>query len=565
MPLFKLLLLTCVVAQTTAAARNNNVTVFRCCGPGETLDETDVNYRCVVNPSEPLDFVPIIFDHSSNQFLAPNTTPPMYFHMVQSRPPCQPAFLPAAPPGSPSSYVPFLNGSLWVHHLTNPMLDPGKFCVDRSGALFCVPDEPDAVKKCCSREFVYSEQERACVYADREDVQGLPADIMFGLPQCSELGLVGRLNETHWTSKDGPPGALRAPDGKVYTTKQYCLEHILEQPQHTLWTVIACAPQEDHVIKYHAEDTKFTLYPLGLLVSVFFLAVTLVASCMLPSTYHVLHWKCQVNHVGCLMVGDLFLAIVQLSGESLYRGPFCVFTAIVMHFVFLAAFFWLNTMCFNIWWTFRDLRPANLDKGQEACRFRLYQLYAWGVPFVIATLAAVIDRIPPDQYISLVRPKFGEHRCWFYGDADLLSYFYGPIGILLMMNLTLFAATARELTCGLWRTEVVKSTSERATLGRVCLKLVIVMGITWVVDVVSWIIGGPDYVWYMTDVMNALQGLLIFIVVGCQPQVWMAVKRMWCLSSDNPSDGGNARSSMSNAMPSTVNESTLSKPVETLC
>lgn len=47
------------------------------------------------------------------------------------------------------------------------------------------------------------------------------------------------------------------------------------------------------------------------------------------------------------------------------------------------------------------------------------------------------------------------------GDAEILSYFYGPIGILLMMNLTLFAATARELTCGLWRTEVVKSTSER--------------------------------------------------------------------------------------------------------
>lgn len=63
----------------------------------------------------------------------------------------------------------------------------------------------------------------------------------------------------------------------------------------------------------------------------------------------------------------------------------------------------------------RDLRPANLDKGQEACRLRLYQLYAWGVPFVIATLAAVLDRIPPDQYVSLIRPKFGEHRCWFYG------------------------------------------------------------------------------------------------------------------------------------------------------
>lgn len=28
-------------------------------------------------------------------------------------------------------------------------------------------------------------------------------------------------------------------------------------------------------------------------------------------------------------------------------------SAIMAHFFFLAAFFWLNTMCFNIWWTFR--------------------------------------------------------------------------------------------------------------------------------------------------------------------------------------------------------------------
>ncbi len=74
------------------------------------------------------------------------------------------------------------------------------------------------------------------------------------------------------------------------------------------------------------------------------------------------------------------------------------------------------------------------------------------------------------------------------------------------------------------------------------------MGITWVADVLSWAgnfdkrtktlslayncllkqiflfnyifpVGGPDYFWYVTDLINALQGVPIFIVVGCQPQV----------------------------------------------
>lgn len=86
------------------------------------------------------------------------------------------------------------------------------------------------------------------------------------------------------------------------------------------------------------------------------------------------------------------------------------------------------------------------------------------------------------------------------------------------------------------------------------------MGITWIVDVVSWAVGGPKYFWYLPDLVNALQGVFIFIVVGCQPQVWSAVKRMWCLS-DSPSRNGGYSS---NATPSIIDQSST-KPVETLC
>lgn len=47
------------------------------------------------------------------------------------------------------------------------------------------------------------------------------------------------------------------------------------------------------------------------------------------------------------------------------------------------------------------------------------------------------------------------------GDVEILTYFYAPIGALLVINMVLFAATARELTCGLWKRELVKSTTER--------------------------------------------------------------------------------------------------------
>lgn len=47
------------------------------------------------------------------------------------------------------------------------------------------------------------------------------------------------------------------------------------------------------------------------------------------------------------------------------------------------------------------------------------------------------------------------------GDLEKLAYFYGPVGALLGINLLLFASTTRQLTCGLWKRDKVKSTTER--------------------------------------------------------------------------------------------------------
>lgn len=65
------------------------------------------------------------------------------------------------------------------------------------------------------------------------------------------------------------------------------------------------------------------------------------------------------------------------------------------------------------------------------------------------------------------------------------------------------------------------------------MKLVIIMGVTWVADVFSWAHSVVEknssvltikhdvhyYVWYTMDAINALQGVLIFVVVATQPQV----------------------------------------------
>lgn len=109
------------------------------------------------------------------------------------------------------------------------------------------------------------------------------------------------------------------------------------------------------------------------------------------------------------------------------------------------------------------------------------------------------------------------------------------------------------------------------------MKLVVVMGVTWVADVLSWVVGGPQYIWYLTDLINALQGVFIFVVVGCQPQVWSAVKKLWSTKTGRGvtnTTNGVQHSSSSHGLPSmgesvtnnTFTNTTSTKiPMETIC
>jgi len=44
------------------------------------------------------------------------------------------------------------------------------------------------------------------------------------------------------------------------------------------------------------------------------------------------------------------------------------------------------------------------------------------------------------------------------------------------------------------------------------VKLFILMGGTWLMEFISWVVGGPQEYWIFTDLINCSRGFLIFIV-----------------------------------------------------
>lgn len=62
------------------------------------------------------------------------------------------------------------------------------------------------------------------------------------------------------------------------------------------------------------------------------------------------------------------------------------------------------------------------------------------------------------------------------------------------------------------------------------LKLFIVMGVNWSAEIISWALdpNGTRFVWYITDIGNSLQGVLIFFIFVCKTRVLRLLNKRCC-------------------------------------
>lgn len=54
------------------------------------------------------------------------------------------------------------------------------------------------------------------------------------------------------------------------------------------------------------------------------------------------------------------------------------------------------------------------------------------------------------------------------------------------------------------------------------------MGVNWATEIISWAAGGPEYLWYLTDIANTLQGVLIFIIFVWKDRIRKLLMERFC-------------------------------------
>ncbi|XP_050447946.1 G-protein coupled receptor Mth2-like isoform X6 [Cataglyphis hispanica] len=301
---------------------------------------------------------------------------------------------------------------------------------------------------------------------------------------------------------------------RILDYHQYCLARVKGYEYHE-YLLFFC----EEIYAIEDDDGGGIVYSFGMLVSVPFLAATYIVYWLLPDLKN-LHGLTLRGYVGCLAMAYSIVGLVQLTPQEQILTDICITLAFVIQFSFLASFFWLNVMCFDIWWTFGGFRSLQGSvKQREKKKFIIYSIYAWGSASIFTIVCAIMDFVPnvPESFI---RPEFGAERCWFRTNDAKALYFYGPMGITVFCNICLFISTALKIvrhkkdTALHLRSSESRRHDDNKQWFNLYLKLFIVMGINWSMEIVSWLFDKsvPTYIWYLTDLTNALQGLIIFII-----------------------------------------------------
>ncbi|CAL8093003.1 unnamed protein product [Orchesella dallaii] len=291
--------------------------------------------------------------------------------------------------------------------------------------------------------------------------------------------------------------------------------------------------QDEYIIFHCNEDKKDG--KLDTYKSFIFGVLLLVTSVfpLITSVVYLLLWKRQNVHgwtICCTSASLFFMYIFQgiahllgvLLEEAVLNTFICQLIGIFTHFFMMATFTWLTVMSCDLWLTFRSVVPMN-QRLQGVPRFIKYSLFGWGVPIVIVTIGVLMDYvIAANDCNQHVVPGYGQQNCGIL-EANLGEYLYYPGAVLICINVSLFAATCLKLC--MYRGGPGSRTKKNDPFGE-CFsrftKLFLVMGVSWIFEIVSWQVDGLGFTWYWTifDLFNILRAVAVFAVYVCKKDIF---------------------------------------------
>ncbi|KAI5722863.1 hypothetical protein M8J76_014885 [Diaphorina citri] len=347
----------------------------------------------------------------------------------------------------------------------------------------------------------------------------IPHYIIHGTPKCRAGSYLLRNNTAHRHYRIlRNSSVLLTASRSLIPASQYCVDSIYYTASDRLVpaNILLCRREDA------PDSTRRLLYTIFFIVGTTFLVLTLGVYAALPELRKSVHSWNIMAHIACSVVANVAIVVANLY--SITYPTMCVLM--------------------DIAFTFSGLRApggrnfSDVDKR----KFLYYSCYTWGTTVLISALTCVMDETHLLAANSTLKPNFGVRACWFKDSAALAVFFYGPIGLLLVANLVLFHYTCWKIRAAQKDTAITSAHRHKDTAitsahrhvgGRTkdqtrlttFIKLFLLMGVTWTFEIISWLLGGPGYLWYLTDILNVLRGLFIFLILCVKRNVYTGLAK----------------------------------------
>lgn len=217
-------------------------------------------------------------------------------------------------------------------------------------------------------------------------------------------------------------GHLDVGVGKDSNFSEYCIErygrfnpNTSEVDIHQIKALV-CVPEdptkEGHYKWLHTID--FIVVPTLFVISLVFLALLFVY--VYVKNRQKLFGVMTLCLILMLVLFYVFLIVAKFWGETLIKSypSLCLIMGLALQYLYLSAMFWLNSLSFDIWSTFRKMRrlpEQNAKQGWRHKKFKWYALYSWSSPLVVI-IVTIIMQFLPDEALGpgVIRPDIGKRR-----------------------------------------------------------------------------------------------------------------------------------------------------------
>jgi len=324
-------------------------------------------------------------------------------------------------------------------------------------------------------------------------------------------------------------------------------------------------------------------YPVALLISCFFLLLTLLVYGVESVLRSGLFGKLTMGFIINLFIGYLSLSIISLANFTA-ESKGCVLIGYITQYTFLSFFFWVNAITVFICYKCTRGKKTSPRPDRERRCFLKFLLYAQGSPLIIILITFLADRFGQQAACSngsIVHsataslPNMGVFSCFlgsqFSQDQSFFTkpefiYFQFFLLLLNFINIICFTITVYKMSQIQNENSSIAQHNKKRENIFVALKLFIIMGIPWIFEFISSLLahnhgsGSTFWIRIFLDLPNLFTGLLIFLVLVCKKKIlisllakvkgaahlstntvqWDSATRAWMsfsLSSDRDEDG----------------------------